>query len=77
MIDNLINIWNSLTPTEQVDLRAAFFESLTYSYHRTFFKKLRPSQLIKERWFMQFLLSSRNPYSHKFKELEEIYRLAG
>jgi hypothetical protein len=39
----------------QIDLIAEFISGLKIKYHQLFFKRLGPTGILNERWFLQFL----------------------
>lgn len=57
--------WCSLSRSEQEDLIHEFIAGLKMSYHKDFFKRLGPTKIISERWFLQYV---ENEYFKKDEE---------
>jgi len=60
VIEKALDAYNNLDYKTQGDLQGEFIRELSFEYNRRFFRSLRYETLIKERWFLQFLIKKLN-----------------
>ena len=53
--DMVTAYWFGLEMQVQVNMISEFIESLQMPYHKDFFKRMSPTKIINERWFLQFV----------------------
>lgn len=60
MIEKALNVYNNLDYKKQGDIQGEFISRLSFEYNRRFFRSLKYEAILKERWFLQFLIKKLN-----------------